>query len=123
MFGAKIVGLVSEKAATYFLINKYKINVSTFKSMGFADFARDSAKKNRELRIRKEPFQRMKENYFITPQPATFKSASPHKVKEITRRYLKLKKREKIIGVLLFMMSALLVGWLFFSILFSQPTI
>jgi len=97
--------------------------VPTFKFMGFADFGHNSFKQNRALRQDKEPFQRMKENYFIAPQPVTIKSAPPQKVEEITKRYLKLKRREKLIRAFLFILSTLLVGWLFFTILFSHPTI
>jgi len=91
--------------------------------MGFSDFGHNSFKQNRALRQDKEPFQRMKENYFITPQPFSFKSASPQKVEEIKQRHLKRIKKERIIGIVLFLISMLLVGWMFFSILFSKPTI
>lgn len=88
--------------------------------MGFADFARDSFKRNRELRKRQEPYDKMKKNYFLTPQPVTFKKASPKKVKEITQRYLKQKRKERIIGIILLVLCTLLVGWFFIDVLTAR---
>lgn len=79
--------------------------------MGFSDAAHKRFKQNRELRKRQEPYDKMKKNYFVTPQPITFKKASPQKVKEITQRHLKKKKRERIVEIILLVLSALLVGW------------
>lgn len=82
-------------------------------------FVRDAQKRfeeNRQLRQRKSPFQKMKDNKFVNPPKMTFKEVSKEELEKFRHDFLRKQKSEHlrtaIITLVFFLMIFLLIIYL-----------
>lgn len=83
--------------------------------IGFSRDAQSSARQNRSLRKRGEPYQTMKNNIFINAPKLKFKESSPEELKRLRKAFLNQKRldQKKQLIVFIIVFSAIGLGtWL-----------